>query len=229
MTNRDRAAGTVGVAAGVLGIVAGTAAALWGHDLGAWAGDKQDPAPLGALTVVLAAVAVCVSAAQRQAARRRGLPPGHRAAVAAGQLIPALLGFTTVGRLWWIAGAALTATAALTISVAPAPLGRAVRQHWPAVLTSALGAFLALAGATAAVPLMTMAILSGALIAVAPWQVVRSRRLALLLLMAGSVPLATLTWRTVIMPLTAALALVTGTMALSHQHPTAHRPNPTAT
>ncbi|MDN3027196.1 hypothetical protein [Streptomyces sp. S.PB5] len=212
---RDRTAALTGITAGTLGILAGLITTVWGAELGSWAGDKQDPVPLGLLTIVLAATALAVSTGQLQA--RPALPPGRRAAVAAGQLLPGLIGFTTVGPLWWIPGTALVLAGATTVSPAPRATARAVRDRWPAVLTSMLGVFLVLSAAGGGIRWLALGTVSGALVAVAPWIRTSRRPLAPVLLVVGALPFAALTWWTLVTPLTAALALIAGTVAL-HGH-----------
>lgn len=209
---RDKTAALVGISGAVGGMAAGLAAAVWGTGLGAWAGDKQDPVPLGLLTVAVSALAAAVSVGLLR--MRTGPGPGPRAAVAAGQLLPGLLGFTTVGRLWWIPGALLLLASAATVSVAPKAVAQAVRHRWSAVLTGVLGACLVLVAAPAAPPVLALATISGVLVATAPWAAARPRWTAPALLVAGAVPFAALTWWTLVTPLIAVLALAAGSVAL---------------
>lgn len=209
---RDRAAVLIGTVAGITGVAAGLTAIAWGARLGTLAGGKQDPVPLGLLTVLLSSVAVAASVGLSRthaAARAR-----KRAAVAAGQSLPGLLGFTTVGRLWWIPGSLLLLASIITISVAPMEVVRTVRRRWPAVLTGALGACMILVSATASAPLLAGAGVSGVLVATAPWLAARPRWPAPVMLAAGTLPFAAFTWWTLITPLIAVLTLTAGFTAL---------------
>ncbi|GAA2352171.1 hypothetical protein [Streptomyces violaceusniger] len=214
--SRDQAAALAGTAGGLLGVAAGLTAAVWGDRLGAWAGDKQDPTTLGLFTVALSAVAL---AGALLLLRDRGAGPGWRAAVGAGLLLPGLLGFTTVGRLWWIPGALLVLAAGSTVCVAPRAVGRAVRDRWAGVLTAALGACLVLVAVDASAPLVAVAAVSGGLVAAAPWVARGPRRLATAMLLAGTLPFAALTWWTLVTPAIALLSLTAGFTALRTSGP----------
>ncbi|MFE9446626.1 hypothetical protein ACFYO2_49005 [Streptomyces sp. NPDC006602] len=200
--NRDRAAALAGTTGGALGVAAGLTAVVWGDRLGAWAGDKQDPTALGSFTVALSAGLL----------RLRGSAPGagRRAAVGAGLLLPGLLGFTTVGRLWWIPGALLVVAGAGTVAAEPRAVGQAVRDRWAAVLTATLGACMVLVAADASAPLLALSAASGALVAAAPWVTRGPRRLPAAMLLAGTVPFAALTWWTLVTPAVAVLSLTAG-------------------
>ncbi|MEY9966851.1 hypothetical protein ABIA33_004916 [Streptacidiphilus sp. MAP12-16] len=209
----DRYAAWSGLLGGALGVVAGIVQAAAGTQLGAWAGSKSNPLPLGLLTIGLSGLALAAALVQLRAIR----PPstGHRAAVAATELVAGLVCFSTVGRLWWAPGALLLSAAAAEISAAPAGVARAVRGAWPAVLTGILGACLMLVAATADTPLpLVLGLAAGLAVAAAPWIAGRSVPVAAGVLLLGALPCAAITWWSAITPLTAVLALVTGTVAI---------------
>lgn len=190
-------------------MAAGAAVAARGNDLADWTGGKQDPTPLGLLTVALS---VCAAAACLNQARpsENGIHPGRRAAVVVGQLLPALICFTTVGRLWWAPGVLLLAAAGLTISSAPSAVARAVRSPWPAVLLGVLAAFVVLVASTAAPALMALAVAGGALVTASSWVRPRRPRWAAAMVLLGVLPFALLTWWSLVTPLLAVLMLVAG-------------------
>ncbi|MFG2029371.1 hypothetical protein [Streptomyces sp. NPDC048825] len=209
----ERYAAWSGLLGGALGAVAGIVQAAVGTQLGAWAGSKADPVPLGLLTIGLSGLALTAALIRLRAVRSPG--GGVRAAVAGAELVAGLVGFSTVGRLWWLPGALLLAAAASEISASPVGVARAVRRAWPAVLTGILGVGLMLVAATADRPLLLgMGIFGGLAVATAPWIAVRSVPFAATALLLGALPFAALTWWTVITPLTAALALAAGTAAI---------------
>src|SRR5689334_8707024 len=92
-------------------IAAGIVQAALGAHLSPWTGDKADPGRLGALTVVLGGAAL-VATPWLTAAARRGA-----GRVAAGTVVAlaAVIGFTTVGRLWYLPGPLLAAGLAASI------------------------------------------------------------------------------------------------------------------
>lgn len=94
---------------------------------------------------------------------------------------------------------------------AGASLARRSPSRWPATLSVVLGGCLLLVGAHASVPVLAFASVSAVLVALTPW--VLGRRLAAVLLLAGTVPIAVVLWWTLVVPLIAALALLTGSLA----------------
>ena len=216
-TRSERYAAWSGLLGGALGAVAGIVQAAFGTHLGAWAGSKADPIPLGLLTTGLSALALTAVLVRRRAVRSPG--GGTRATVAGAELVAGLVGFSTVGRLWWLPGALLLAAAAGEISASPAGVARAVRHAWPAILTGILGVSLMLVAATADRPLLLgLGIFGGLAVAAAPWIASRSVPFAATALLLGALPFAALTWWTVITPLTAALALAAGAVAIRRRH-----------
>lgn len=207
---RDRYAATLALVGALLGVAAGVAQTTAGHQLGAWAGAKNDPVPLGVLTLVLSLVAVAVALL----ARRAITSLSRRAALATGLAVPGLICFSTVGRLWWVPGVLLLTAAVLLVAAAPRAVARTVGAAWTRVLTSVLGACLALVAATADPPLLAVGLASGLAVAAAPWTARRSRAAAWSLLLLGAVPFAALTWSTMVTPLVAILAIAIGIPAI---------------
>nr|WSY53619.1 hypothetical protein OG999_28245 [Streptomyces sp. NBC_00886] len=209
----DRYAAWSGLLGGGLGVAAGIAQAVAGSELGAWAGEKADPVPLGLLTIVLSGLAFTGALVRLRADR----PPsaGCRAVVAGAELVAGLVCFSTVGRLWWLPGLLLVSAAVAEISAAPAGVTRAVRQAWPAILTGILGACLMLVATSADTPLLLWPGLAGGLaVSAVPWIAAHSVRIGVAALLLGALPFAALTWWTAVTPLTAALALVTGAVVI---------------
>ncbi len=206
---RERFATWSGLLGGLLGVVAGFLQIVAGTKLGAWSGLKADPVPLGALTVALSGVALI-------AALPRSWRPGsgHRAAVVAAELVPGLVCFTTVGRLWWLPGVLLLSAAAAEIGAAPAEVARVTRDAWPAILTSMLGVCLILVASTADQPVLWLGVGCGLTVAAAPWIAGRSVPIAVGALLLRAVLFASITWWTAVTPLVGVLALVTGGVAI---------------
>lgn len=210
-SQRRALATRVGSTGAALGLLAGLVQAVAGTHVPAWTGDKADPLPLGLLTVGLSALALLAAAGLTAA-------PGRRAATAVGLLVPGLLCFTTVGRLWFVPGALLLAAFALVLaSGGVAELVAAARVRWLSVLVSALGAAEVLLAVTAA-PRSTalVGVLGGLLLAAAPWLTGPAGRRRLLLAALGTVPFAVLAWTSLLAPLVAVLGL--GLLALDGRH-----------
>jgi hypothetical protein len=211
----DRYAAWAGLLGGGLGMAAGVAQAVAGTKLGAWAGDKADPVPLGLLTIALSGIAVGAALLRLRADGDGPPDAGRRAAVVGAELVAGLVCFSTVGRLWWLPGALLLSAATAEAGAAPRDVARAVRHAWPAILTGVLGACLMLVAATADAPLPLWTGLAGGLaVAAAPWIADRSVPASVGTLLLGALPCAVITWWTAVTPLTAALALLTGAVAI---------------
>jgi len=215
----DRYAAWAGLLGGVLGVAAGIVQAAVGTELGAWAGSKADPVPLGLLTVGLSGLALSAALVRRRALR----PPGaeDRTVVAGAWLVAGTVCFSTVGRLWWLPGVLLLSAVAAEVSAAPVGVARAVRRAWPAILTGILGSCLMLVAATADKPLLLWpGLAAGLAVTAAPWVAGRSVRIAAGILLLGALPYAALTWWSAVTPLIAALALLTGTVAIRRRRHT---------
>ena len=92
------------------------------------------------------------------------------------------------------------------------PLYQADPEH--TLLTSVLGAFVILVAAPAGPATLAFGVVSGLLIAVAPWIRGGPRILGPLLLLLGTIPFAAYTWWSIVTPLIAVLALIAGFVAL---------------
>jgi hypothetical protein len=189
---RRRAAATLGTAGSVLGAIAGTVQVLLGARIPEWTGAKQEPASLGLLTIALSLVAGY--AAHRQA--RPSTTVRSRAAYAAALLIPGLLCFSTVGRLWYLPGPLLLAAGVFSIH-SIRDTSTLITRNWLRCLLALLGAAELLMAAGAAPVLLAVGAVGGvALIAAAT--VTRSRALLVALTVLGTVPFTTLAWTAVI-------------------------------
>jgi hypothetical protein len=189
---RRRAAASLGVAGSALGVVAGIVQALAGVRIPEWTGAKQAPGSLGLLTIVLSLLAGY--AAYRQVRPR--IHVGPRAAYAAALLIPGLLCFSTVGRLWYLPGPLLLAAAVLSID-SLRDTGRLITRNWLRCLLALLGvAELLMAAGASPVPLVVGAVGGAALMAAAT--ISRSRATLMALVMLGTVPFAALAWTAVV-------------------------------
>lgn len=212
-TDRLSVAAMLGLIGGSLGVIAGAVQAIAGADIPDWTGNKADPFALGALTVLLSGLGVFCAARLRGA---RSLSPARRAAAAAGMFVPGGLCFSTVGALWYLPGVLLLAATALVLGSAH---GRETRQfiadNWLRGLLSALGAFELLMAVNAGdLAVVVVGVLGGLALLVAPWTPIV--RLRVLLLLAGALPFAALTWWILVSPLLAVLALVLGIITLSN-------------
>ena len=97
---QDRLAGWLALAGASLGALAGLLELTIGPSIRDWVGNKQDTTRLGWTTIILSLVALAAAIA----IRRR---PDRRVAIALGLLVPGLICFTTVGRLWYLPGTLL--------------------------------------------------------------------------------------------------------------------------
>jgi hypothetical protein len=198
----------LGLIGGGLGLVAGTIELTIGSTIRSWVGDKQDTTRLGIVTILLALTAAA-------AANMLGRPASasSRLVCAAGLLVPGLVGYTTVGRLWWLPGALLITAGLLT--------GRDARQHTATAgrhLTRILCVVLALIYVGLGLSAHGIAAVAGILGGIIATAAAATRRLpgpiALALLTIGALPFATITWWSVVTPLLAALILVLGFNAI---------------
>lgn len=105
----------LGWAGAVLGVIAGLIQATIGTRIPDWTGAKDDTVALGALTVVLSMIAALAAS---WLSAPTPLPVPRRIAVVVAFVVPAVLGFTTVGRLWYLPGVMLLIACGLTPTVA---------------------------------------------------------------------------------------------------------------
>lgn len=200
-----RVAAVIGFAGGSLGVFAGLVQASAGPLIPQWTGAKDSPVALGALTVVLSGLAV-LSAIRLGAVHRP--TPGRHLAAAAGLALPGALCFTTAGALWYLPGALLLAAAAGAVATGDRT-GQRIATSWTRVLVSALGGVeLLMAAGAGPVTIIAVGAVGGLALVAAPW--IPDARLALALLLLGTLPFAASTWWTVVSPLLAVVALAIG-------------------
>jgi hypothetical protein len=210
---RRRVAASLGIAGGALGLIAGTVQALAGARIPEWTGAKQAPGSLGLLTIALSVLAGY--AAHRQA--RVGTSVGSRAAYTAALLLPGLLCFSTVGRLWYLPGPLLLTASFLSIdSIRDTAV--LVGRNWLRCLLALLGAAELLMAAGAAPVLLAVGAVGGIALLVAG-TVARSRASLIALVVIGTLPFTVLAWTAVIPIL---LLLATAAIAV----PLTRRPFP---
>jgi hypothetical protein len=213
--SRDHVAAALALTGASLGIVAGLVELTVGPSIRDWVGDKLDTTRLGLATTVIALIALAASAALRRSDRVAG---ARRVAVALGLLVGALVGFTTVGRLWYIPGALLLAAGAVVLAgtrrddVAAA----FTEAHWRTGLLVACGVFYVFLGATALGLAGVLGLLGGALLWVVRPLAGRSPWPAYAVLLAGALPFAAATWWSAITPLIAVLAIAIGVGVIRH-------------
>jgi hypothetical protein len=206
----------LGVVGGTLGVIAGLVELIAGPMMREWVGNKHDTTRLGIATFVLAAVALASALAlvNRPTARA---PLNF--VLALGLLLPGLICFTTVGRLWYIPGALLVAAGAVvaaglwgerrTIAVA-------AERSWTAMLVVVLALLYVFLGATGLGTAGVLGLAGGLVILVLVAMRGRiSAPLALVLLLGAALPFAALTWWSVATPLIALLLLATGVPILA--------------
>jgi hypothetical protein len=204
-----RLAARLALLGAALGVLAGLTELTVGPEIREWVGDKQDTTRLGLATTALSAVALASAVVLR---RRRSRTPSQRLAITLGLLVPALVCFTTVGRLWLVPGPLLLAAAGLVLAESGASeLMRAVDEpRWRSGLLALCGAYFVFLGASAfAVPGL-LGVLGGLLIWAAIAAAARSHVAAYTLLALGVVPFAIATWWSVVTPVIAVLALTLG-------------------
>lgn len=204
----------LGLFGGGLGVIAGTIQALVGSQFPEWTGAKANPTGLGLLTVLLSVIAILSVWALRRSGSNP-ISPQRRAVIVVGLLVPAGLCFSTVGRLWYLPGVLLLIAAANVVWAGNAgELRIFVQAKWLRMMLSVLGGFELLMAVSAA-PLLTViiGIAGGLVLMAAPWLPGRAS-MRLLLILAGTLPFAVLTWWSVATPLLAVLAASIGVAAI---------------
>jgi hypothetical protein len=206
----------LGVVGATFGLIAGLVELMAGPMMREWVGNKQDTTRLGIVTVVLATIAL-VSALVL--VHRPAADPPRRFALALGLLLPGLICFTTVGRLWYLPGALLV-TAGTIVAAGGWDERRAIaaaaQRSWTAMLVAILALFYVFLGATSLGLAGAVGIGGGLLILTLV--ALRHRvsvLLALALLVAATLPFAALTWWSVATPLIALLLLAMGVPVLA--------------
>jgi hypothetical protein len=210
----QRLIGAIGAAGAALGVAAGLAELTLGPSIRSWVGNKQDTTRLGLATLLLAALAVLAALALR----RPGASPPARLAAAIGLLVPGLICFTTVGRLWYLPGAILVpagAAALADLRKDTKTVRAALDRNWAAILTAVLALFYVFLGATALGLAGVLGIVGG--VAVLAALELRRRlphAVGLAILTVATLPFALLTWWSVAVPLIGILLIATGSPAL---------------
>jgi hypothetical protein len=211
----------VGALGGALGLIAGLVELSAGPMVREWVGSKQDTTRLGIATVVLATIALASASAL---VHRPTAKPPRRFALALGLLLPGLICFTTVGRLWYIPGVLLVASGAVAAAGTwreRRAIAEAAERSWTAMLVVFLALLYIFLGATA-LGLAGVAGIAGGL-AILALVALRSNvpgPLALVLLLIATLPFAMLTWWSAAVPLTGLLLLAFGAPVLArHRRP----------
>lgn len=221
----DRLAGRLALAGASLGVLAGLLELSIGPSIRDWVGDKQDTTRLGLTTAVLSAVALLAAA---QLTQPRRVTSGRRVAIALALVIPALICFTTAGRLWYLPGTLLLAAGTLVVaSTRRQELAAGLNaEHWRMGLLVVCGGYYIFLGATALGLVGALGILGGALIWAAARIAPRSPRVAYALLLGGALPFAAATWWSVITPVVAVVTVAVGFAVIHHAEPTARATQP---
>jgi hypothetical protein len=209
--------GAIALLGGSLGALVGIVELTVGPTIRPWIGDKHDTARLGLVTIALSAIAIVSAVALIH--RPEGSPT-RRAVLGLGLLGPGLICFTTVGRLWYVPGALLVVTGAITVAGVARRDARAVLaaagRNWAAVLTTTLGVVYLALGLTSHRGAGALGIVGGA---VTIGLVTVGRRiplpLALRILLLAVAPFALNTWWSLITPFIAMLIVTVGAFALA--------------
>lgn len=197
---------TLAAAGSALGVLAGIIQATVGASIPYWTGAKASPGALGALTVVLSLVA----AAGCAMSRRPHFGGGGRLVAVVALVLPALVCFTTVGRLWIVPGPLLLIGATLSIG-SWSEAADLTRRNWIRVLLASLGGFEKLMAAGATPVVMAVGVAGGAALIAGAWAAGQKPVLAGALIALGTVPFAALTWMALVpvLLLLVAVALAT--------------------
>jgi hypothetical protein len=221
--DRRTVAITLALLGGTLGLIAGLLELTIGPSIRSWVGNKADTTRLGLATLLLAAIALGSTWALEHGSAGSA---GRRALVATGVLLPGLICFTTVGRLWYVPGALLVAAGMLLTADLWSErheIGTAMERNWTAILTASLALFYVFLGATARGVAGMLGIIGGlGILALIATRGAVSRPGALVLLLCAALPFAVLTWWSVATLVIALLLLAVGTPALTGQR---GRPN----
>jgi hypothetical protein len=206
---RRRLARALLLTGAALAVVAGLVQATIGAQIPSWTGRKADPGPLGLLTIALGAAAL-VAAVPLTGPDRRG---AVRAAAGAVVGLVAVIGFTTVGRLWYVPGPLLLLGLAISIED-PFDVLATARREWWRVLLVALGCCELLMIVRARPLAMALGALAAVALMAAAASAARRRTIALAIL--GPLPFALLTWTAIVPVLVSVIAVV---VALGSRRP----------
>ena len=205
----QRLAARLGLAGAILGMLAGLTQMAIGTRIPDWAGAKDDTVALGALTIVLSAIAAVAATRLRAPGP---LSVQARVAVVIAFAVPAVLCFTTVGRLWYLPGAMLLVACGSTPATADSrDLRAVVGANWARGLVSLLGAFVVLM-AVSATPISTLVlgVGGGLVVMAAPWVSTQTKPVVVVAMLMAALPFAIVTWWSIASPLVALLALTIG-------------------
>jgi hypothetical protein len=212
--SRDQWSTRLGFAGGVLGVAVGFVELTVGPSIPDWIGNKHDTTRLGLATVALSGLALVCAVG----IARADLSSPRRVVLGIGTLIPGLLCFTTVGRLWCVPGALLVASSAVALAGARGS-GGAVRtataRNATAILTIALGVTYVALGATASGLTGALGVAGGlAVIGIVATRPRLGRGAATVALVAAAAPFAVVTCWSVVTPLVALLIVAIGGRAV---------------
>lgn len=99
-----------GILGSTLGILAGLIELSIGAQIKPWIGNKENPAVLGLVTILLSGLALAAFIVAR---KHEPQTNDGKLAIFLGALLPAAICFTTVGRLWYLPGTLLMVAVAL--------------------------------------------------------------------------------------------------------------------
>jgi hypothetical protein len=214
MTGRRRMTRVVLVVGAGLAAAAGLVQATFGDRIPSWTGNKADPGPLGVLTMALGAVAL--GAAILLTASVRGTV---RVGAATAIALVAVIGATTVGRLWYVPGSLLVVGLVARIEDWRAVVA-ALRREWSRVLLVVLGCCELLMVVRSRPLVMVFGVVAGAALMAAAVPGPRRRTMALVVL--APLPFAVLAW-TALVPLVVSVMAVLVALGI---HEVAVRPRP---
>jgi len=215
-----RFAAMLGIVGATIGLVAGLVELTAGPSIRSWVGNKEDTTRLGLATLVLAAIALGAALAL---VRMPHASAPRRLAFAAALLLPGLICFTTVGRLWYLPGALLVLAGLLVAAELRGEVkevAAAAVRNGTAILTVVLACFYVFLGATALGVAGLLGIAGGLLVlCLVATQRKLPAPLTIVLLLLAALPFAVLTWWSVATPLIALLLLALGVPALLVNEP----------
>ncbi len=174
---------------------------------------------LGLVTLVLSVVALT---AALELGRHPGAAAPRRFLLALGLLLPGLVCFTTVGRLWYLPGVLLVASGACVVAGAwgeRRAVALAAERRWAAILLAVLALVYVFLGVTALGVAGALGAAGG--LVVLALIAMRGRiaiPLARVLLIVAAIPFAAMTWWSAVTPLVGVLLLVLGVPGLAGRY-----------